>query len=188
MNCRKPIDAAVLADYWLALLAGAEEEAVEEHLLDCDSCGERLRQVIALADGVGGLARQGSLRLVVTDAFLRRAQEQGRHVRQYSVPAGDSVECTVTAADDMLIARLAADLTDAKRVDVQWLAGGGVEVAQLEDIPFHAGRTEVISHESITMMKAAPSMTLIARLVALDEANSERVVGEYAFNHTRSLP
>ena len=49
MNCLNPIDAAVLADYWLAALTKPEEEAAEEHLLTCDECGARLREVIALA-------------------------------------------------------------------------------------------------------------------------------------------
>ena len=39
MSCLHPIDAAILADYWLAALAAAEEEAVEEHLLECDQAG-----------------------------------------------------------------------------------------------------------------------------------------------------
>ena len=52
MSCSNPIDGAVLADYWLAALAKPEEEAVEEHLLGCDRCGARLREVIALADGL----------------------------------------------------------------------------------------------------------------------------------------
>jgi anaerobic C4-dicarboxylate transporter len=29
---------------------------------------------------------------------------------------------------------------------------------------------------------------MIARLVAFDEAGGERLLGEYTFNHTRSLP
>jgi hypothetical protein len=76
MSCPNPIDAAVLADYWLGALAGREEEAVEEHLLVCDQCGARLREVIALAEGVRKLAREGSLRMVVSDAFVRRAAEE----------------------------------------------------------------------------------------------------------------
>ena len=52
MNCSHPIDPAILADYWVGALAPPEEEAVEEHLLGCDLCGTRLREVIALADGV----------------------------------------------------------------------------------------------------------------------------------------
>ena len=52
MSCPNPIDAAILADYWLGALADREEEDVEEHLLGCDQCGARLREVIALAEGV----------------------------------------------------------------------------------------------------------------------------------------
>ncbi len=187
MTCANPTEAAVLADYWLALLAGPEEETVEEHLLECDACGERLREIIALAEGVRALARQGSLRLVVTDAHLRQAQEQGLRVRQYSMPAGGSVQCTVTAEDDILIGRLAANLTSAKRVDVRWYDASGSELTRQQDIPFHPGPTEVILHESITLMKAAPTMKLVARLVAFDDADNEMPIGEYTFNHTRSL-
>ena len=70
VSCANPIDAAVLADYWNAALSGSEEEAVEEHLLACDRCGARLREVIALAEGVRNVARKGALRMVVSDAFL----------------------------------------------------------------------------------------------------------------------
>jgi hypothetical protein len=37
-------------------------------------------------------------------------------------------------------------------------------------------------------MKAAPDMTMIARLVTFDERGSEHLLGEYTFQHTRSLP
>ena len=33
-RCANPIDAGVLADYWLAALASPEEDAVEEHLFE----------------------------------------------------------------------------------------------------------------------------------------------------------
>ena len=75
-NCQNPIEATVLADYWLGALAEAEEETVEEHLLACDGCGAPLREVIALAEGVRHLAREGSQRIVVIDACLRRAAEE----------------------------------------------------------------------------------------------------------------
>ena len=52
VKCTNPIDIKVLADYWLAALEGPVEEAVEEHLFDCDKCGDRLRELIALAEGV----------------------------------------------------------------------------------------------------------------------------------------
>jgi RNA polymerase sigma-70 factor (ECF subfamily) len=77
MNCTKPIDPAVRR-----LLARSDGylEAVEEHLLDCDDCGQRLREMIALAEGVRNLA-QGSLRMIVSDVFLQRAAEAGNAVR-----------------------------------------------------------------------------------------------------------
>jgi hypothetical protein len=188
VNCSNPIDAAVLADYWTAALPSSEEEAVEEHLLDCDQCGARLREVIALAEGVRNLAREGSLRMVVSDAFLQRATEEGLRIREYAPPPGGGVQCTVTAEDDILIGRLAANLSGAKRVDLCICDERGVEQRRLPDIPVQSGASNVVYQESITFAKAMPTSKIIARLVTFDEAGSERLLGEYTFNHTRSLP
>jgi hypothetical protein len=187
-NCSNPIDAAVFADYWRAALAGPEEEALEEHLLACDSCGERLRQVIALAEGIRNLAREGCLRMVVSEAFLKRAAEEGLRVREYAPPRGGAVQCTVTAEDDVLIGRLAANLSGTKRVDLSICDGRGAEQLRLRDIPVRSGAGSVIYQESITFAKAMPTSTMIARLVTVDEAGGEHLLGEYTFNHTRSLP
>jgi hypothetical protein len=187
-SCSNPIDAAVLADYWLAALESSEEEAVEEHLFACDRCGQRLHEVIALAEGIRDLARAGSLRMVVSDEFLNHAAEEGLRIRQYAPPPGGLVECTVTAEDDILIGRLAANMTGATRVDLCLCDETGVERHRLSDIPIHSETTSVIYQESITFLKAAPSFKMIARLVNVDEAGSEHLLGEYTFNHTRSLP
>jgi hypothetical protein len=188
MSCSKPLDAAVLADYWIGALEGPEDEAAEEHLLDCDECGARLREVIALAEGVRNLAREGTLRMVVSDTFLRRAAEEGLRVREYAPPAGGGVQCTVTAEDDILIGRLAANLSGTTRVDLCLCDEHGVEQVRLPDIPVHSGATSIAFQEPIERAKAAPTHTMIARLVARDEAGGERLLGEYTFNHTRSLP
>jgi len=188
MICSDPIDTAVLADYWLGALRGGEEEAVEEHLFGCDECGARLREMIALVDGVRKLASEGSLRMVVSNAFLKRAEEEGLRVRQYALPPGGEVQCTVTAEDDLLIARLAADMSGAKRVDLSICDGNGVERLRLPDIPMRSGASSIVYQESITFAKASPDNEMIVRLVALDEAGGERLLGEYAFHHRRSLP
>jgi hypothetical protein len=187
-NCASPIDAAILADYWLALLPSSDEEDVEEHLFSCDRCGDRLREVIALAEGIRRLAREGSLRMVVSDAFLKRAAEEGLRVRQYAPPPGGSVECTVTAEDDILIGRLAANLSGVGRVDLCMCNESGAEQFRLSDIPIHSGVSDVIYQESIAFAKAAPTSKMIARLVTLDDAGDEHLLSEYTFNHTRSLP
>ena len=188
LKCSRPIDPAMLADYWIGFITGAEEKAIEEHLFECDFCGHRLRQVILLADGIRKLALEGSLRMVVSDVFLRSAAELGLAVREYNVPAGGSVECTVTADDDILIGRVAANLSGAKRVDICICDERGVEQQRLPDIPFHSTATSIAFHESMNYLKAAPSMKMIMRLVTVDDKGSEHTAGEYTFNHTRSLP
>jgi hypothetical protein len=188
MNCLNPIDAAVLADYWLAALTKPEEEAAEEHLFRCDECGARLREVIALAEGIRKIASEGSLRMIISDSFLKHAAEQGLRVREYALAAGGSVQCTVTAEDDFLIGRLAANLTGANRVDLCICNERGVEQLRLQDIPFRSGASDVVYQESVTFAKAMPTSKMIARLVTFDEAGGERLLGEYTFHHTRSLP
>jgi hypothetical protein len=187
-KCMNPIDAAVLTDYWLAALASSDETAIEEHLFACDACGQTLREVIALAEGVRELARNGSLRMVVSDAFLQRAAQEGLRIRQYAPPSGGSVQCTVTAEDDLLIGRLAADLSGVKRLDLCICNSAGVEQVRLPDIPFHSDAGSVLYQESLKFAKAAPSNTMIMRLVAFDNQGMERDLAEYTFNHTRSLP
>lgn len=188
MSCANPLSPAALTDYWIAALPQSEEEAIEEHLFACDECGARLREVMALADAVRNLARQGSLLMVVSDAFLKRVAQQGLHVREYAPPNGGSIACTVTAEDDFLIGRLAADLRGATRVDLAICDERGTEKLRLADIPFHSESSGVAFQQSITYAKAAPSETMIARLIAFDETGCQSLLGEFTFNHTRTLP
>src|SRR5262245_41182224 len=186
--CSDPIDAAILMDYWLAFLQPTDEEAIEQHLMTCDSCGGRLRDVMALAEGLRTLARSGSLQVVISDQFVKHAAEMGQRVREYAPPPGESVNCTVAADDDLLIAHLAADLTSATRVDLSWCDADGGELLRMSDIPVRGDAGSVICQQSITFAKASPSSTMIARLVAVDREGAERLLGEYAFHHTRTIP
>jgi len=154
----------------------------------CDRCGDRLREVIALSEGLRTLARSGSLRVVVSDQFVQRAVEAGLRVREYGPPLGGSVPCTVAADDDLLVARLAADLSGAMRVDLSFCDAHSVERQRMTDIPIRGDAGTVIYQESITFAKASPSNTMIARLVAVDAEGAERLLGEYTFHHTRTIP
>jgi hypothetical protein len=187
-ECSSPIAAAVLMDYWLEVLSSAAEEHVEEHLLGCDECGDRLREMIPLADGLRRLARSGSLQVVVSDQFVKHAVEGGLRVRQYAPPRGGAIQCTVAVDDDLLIARLAVDLTTAPRVDLSWCDRRGIEQQRLTDIPIRPGAGSVVCQQSITWAKASPSSTMIARLLAVDAEGKERLLGEYTFHHTRTIP
>jgi hypothetical protein len=188
VDCPQPIDAATLMDYWLGALQSTEEEPIEEHLMGCDRCGDRLREVIALAESLRTLARSGALLVVISDHVVTRAEEMGQRIRQYAPPPGGSVQCTVSADDDFLVARLAADLSGAERVDLSWCDDQRVEIQRMSDIPVRGDTGTVLCQQSITMAKASSSNTLIARLVSVDSAGAERLLGEYAFHHTRTIP
>lgn len=188
MSCANPIDAAILADYWIAALPPSAEEQVEEHLFECHECGARLGEVIGLGESIRALAREGALTMVVSDSFLRRVAEQGLRVREYAPPRNGRVECTVGAEDDFLVGRLAADLRGARRVDLSLCDPRGNEFYRMADVPFRAEGPNVAFQQSITFAKAAASGAMTARLIAYDESGIERLVGEYTFHHTRTLP
>lgn len=187
-TCQTPIDHAVLADYWLALLASSEEEGVEEHLLACDACGDRLLRIIQLSDALGALARSGALRVVVAKEFINHAAQGGQRVRQYDFAPGQTVPCTIAADDDLLVARLAADLSGAERVDLSFCDPHGVERQRMSDIPVRTDAGCVVFQESAVFAKASPSTTMIARLLAVSDDGRERLLGEYTFQHTRTIP
>ena len=186
MNSSHPIDAAILSDYWVGALSETEQDAVEEHLFGCDECGARLREVIMLAAGVRDLARGGTLRLVVSDVFLQCAAEDGLRIREHVPPPGGSYACTVHADDDLLVVRMAANLTGAAQVDLSVCDQHGVEQIRYRDIPVPSEAAGVVFQESIAAQKAAPSYTLLARLIAVESSGREQLLGEYTLNHTRS--
>ena len=186
--CPTPIEAGVLLDYWRAALSSEAEEPIEAHLMTCDACGDRLREMMALAEALRALARSGSLQVVIGNRLLTHAVETGLRVREYPASPGDSVPCTVSADDDLLVARLAVQVAAAPRVDLSWCDRRGVEVQRMTDIPVRADAENVICQQSITWAKASPTATMIARLLAVDDAGGERVLGEYTFHHTRTIP
>jgi hypothetical protein len=188
MTCSHPIDAAILADYWLAALPSSEEESVEEHLFDCGECSARLAEVIALAEGVRALTGDANLLMTLSDEFVRRSAARGLRIRQYAPPAGGSVQCTVSVDDDMLVGRLAADLAGQKQIDLALCNEEGVEYARLADVPFLPRPSEVLFQQPIQFAKGAPSQTMIARLLGRDESGVEQLIGEYTFVHTRTIP
>jgi hypothetical protein len=186
--CSAPIDATTLDDYWLGALSPEEESRVEEHLFTCDSCGDRLDSIIALAESLRALTRSGALTMIVPQAFLDHSSAQGLHVREYAPSAGGSVQCTVTAADDLLIGRLAADVSQVHRLDLAICDITGAEQFRLPDIPFNPDTSAILWQQSITYAKAAPSGVLVARLLNIDDSGRESLLGEYSFIHTRTMP
>jgi hypothetical protein len=183
-SCREPLDLATLVDYWFGDLAGPELDRIEEHLLACDVCGSVLRSLVATGDGVRRLAGQGAFGVIVTPSFLETASRQGLRVREYRVPAGGRVACTITAEDDLLVARLQADFRGVSSLDVVIQLEDEPE-RRLFDLPVAPTSSEMIVAQAIPAVRAMPASTMRIRLVARED-EGDRIVGEYTFNHTPS--
>jgi hypothetical protein len=182
--CDRPIAPDALADYWLDDAEGPHVDAIEEHLLGCDSCSRRLRGLVALGEGVRRLAHEGAFALVVTPSLLARAAAEGLRTREYRVPAGGRVDCTVTREDDLLVGRLMADLKGVKRLDLV-VEEEGRPAHRVEELPFSPDATELIVAQAMPHVRALPHARIRMRLLSL-EPGGDRLVGEYTFDHSPS--
>ena len=177
------LDLDLLLDYWLAEGSPAAMDAVEQHLMSCDACGEQLDDIIALADGVRAAMRAGEVGFGVHGAFVEHAIRHGLQVREYRVPHNGSVNCTVSPDDDLLVSRLAAPLQGVRRVDIvaELSTAPGVQ-HRMEDVPFDAQAGEVLYLPRLSQVRALPEHTTRMVLVSMEEGGA-RELGHYTFRH-----
>lgn len=172
------------ADYWLG---ESDDDAIEEHLLACGECARTLEWVARFAKGVRAVVQRGNLGWVLTPAFLARLEAEGLRVRTYLPLNGGGVECTITRQDDLLMGRLRADLRKIERLDIVLRAGDGTLRDRLENVAFPAtADAELVLNQPVDEARAMGKDTLVVQLVAV-ERGGERVVGEYTFNHSRTV-
>ncbi len=174
---------ATLLDYWLHDSDAASTDAVDEHLMHCASCGQRLDDLLALADGVRGAFRAGAVAAVASSAFVQRLAAQGMRVRAYRLPHNGSVHCTVAPGDELLVSHLEVPLQGVSRVDaqVQLSVEPGV-LHRLQDIPFDPRADEVLFMPKLAQVRLLPAHTLELALLAV-EPGGVRELGRYTFHH-----
>jgi hypothetical protein len=180
--CSSPIADDALLDWWAGEIVAADGRHVEEHLLACDRCAGRLRLIQAMADGIRALLRGGRLPVVILPAVLGRLRREGRRIREYRVPPGGAVHCTVAPEDDVVLARLAADLRGVQRLDLVSRMGDEPE-ERLSDLPYDPTTGEVVFAPPADVLRARPAHVQRLRLLAVGP-QGERPIGEYTFNHT----
>ena len=152
-----------------------------------NAAGFRSRSDILLTPNVRAplmLGDEGAFGVVVSPSFLETASRQGLRVREYRVPAGGRVACTVTTEDDLLVGRLQGDFRDVSRLDLVVQVEDGPE-HRIEDLPISPSSPEVILAQAMPALRALGSSTIRMRLLA-SEPEGDRVVGEYTFAHTPS--
>jgi hypothetical protein len=122
--------------------------------------------------------------MVVTPAFLAKATQKGLRTREYRVAPGGRIDCTVTAEDDLLVARLVGDFKGLSRLDVV-AEQEGLPVRRIEDVPISPDATELIVAQAMPYMRTVQHARLRIRLLS-QEAGGERLLGEYTFDHRAS--
>lgn len=172
-----------LLDYWLHDSDDATTDVVDEHLMQCDTCGQVLDSLIELGEGLRAAFRAGAVSAVTSDAFVRRLAAQGLQVREYQVPHNGSVNCTVAPEDELLVSRLEAPLKGVKRLDAlaQLSTEPGMQ-HELQDIPFDSQTGEVIYVQNLAHIKRLPAHTAQMTLLSI-EPGGAREVGRYTFCH-----
>jgi hypothetical protein len=174
----------VLLQDWLGECDPATREAVDVHLMACDSCGALFDEVLALGQGMREALRAGLVFTVAHPGFVERLAAQGLRVREYRVPHNGSVNCTVAPEDEVLVSRLQAPLQGVQRLDVlqEVSFAPGVQ-NRVDDIPFDPVSGEVLYLARIAKVRQLPAHTMRLTLLARDAAGS-REVGHYEFHHS----
>ena len=180
--CTARLTDETLLAWWAGELEGPDQEQLEEHLFSCDECSRRGHTLAGVAEGVRGLVRKGALSTAILPAVVERLRDEGRRIREYSVRPGGGVQCTVSPEDDVVLARLTADLGGVSRLDLVIRVDDGPE-ERLSDLPFDPDDGELVFAPAADALRGLPAHVQRLRLLAVDP-QGERVLGEYTFHHT----
>jgi len=170
-----------LTEYWLGELDEAREQRVDEHLFACAACSSRLGALVDLGAAIRRTFVEGWLSIVLPEPFLRRIKDAGFQVREYHLPLGGSVSCTVTPDDDFVVSHLRAPLKGVKRLDVL-IDDTTSGKHRANDVAFDPQADGLVTMTSTAYVKSLKHSQQRVRLVAVDGVE-ERVIADYTFNH-----
>jgi hypothetical protein len=170
-----------LTEYWLGELDDAHEQRIDEHVFACAACSERLRALVDLGAAIRRTFLEGWLSIVLPEPFMRRIKDAGFQVREYDLPAGSSVSCTVTPDDDFVVAYLRAPLHDVRRLDVL-IDDTTSGKHRANDVAFDASAEALVTVTSTAYLKTLKHSQQHVRLVAVD-GEEERLLADYTFHH-----
>jgi hypothetical protein len=183
--CREPLGLETLTQYWLGELAEDIQSAVELHLFSCAHCAAALEEFAAMAAGMRSIARRAEVATILTPAFVETMRANGARIREYVVEPGGSVNCTITADDDLALSHLRAPLEGVERLDVQLEAVEGGLAYRFTDVPFNPAVGEIVLAPRAQDLRGLVSVTQTFRLVAVGP-EGDRPIGEYVFRHSPS--
>jgi hypothetical protein len=181
-----------LLAYWLGELDGelhgesdrGDEQRLEEHLFACAACTRRLGAVVALGAAIRAELLRGTFNFVTSVPFINTIKEAGWQVREYDLPQGGSVACTVTPDDDFVVSYLRAPLRGVSRLDVL-IDDSTSGKHRANDVAFDPESGTLAAVTSTAYLRTLGNSQQRVRLVAV-EGEDERVIADYTFNHSPS--
>jgi hypothetical protein len=148
----------------------------------CAACSSRLSALVDLGGAVRRTFLEGWLSIVLPESFIRRIKDGGFQVREYDLPAGGSVSCTVTPDDDFVVSYLRAPLRGVRRLDVL-IDDDTSGKHRANDVAFDPAAEVLVAMTSTAYVKTLKHSQRRVRLVAVDGVE-ERVLADYV----QSLP
>lgn len=173
-----------LLSYWLGELENARERELDEHLLACDACCDRLRAIVELGAAIRRETLGGDCAFVVPAPFIGRLKEAGLRVREYTLGPGDRVSCTVTSDDDLVVSHLHAPLRGVRRLDVV-VDDPTVGTHRVSDVAFDPEAGGVSMVPNVSHLRKLGRVRQRVRFLAVDD-EGERVIADYTFDHSPS--
>jgi hypothetical protein len=185
-RCPSPIGFADVVDYWAGDLAPAEEGRIEEHVFACADCARELAAAEALARDIKSVAREGRLQSVVTDSILNRLAADGVRIRTFTLEGEDVVPCAVWADDDLVVARIRANLADVDSVTIVTRQASGEEIGRLADVAVRPGQQEILNAFSAAHLRKLPQTRVHITVTAQTE-KGEGTIARYTLEHGGSF-
>ena len=177
MSCGSPIGWETLVDWWAGDLGEDEAEAIEEHLLGCESCSREASQVAETAEAVRTMVPP-----VVGPEKLRRLAGSGMRILENPVLPGQTCTFHYPGAADLVVHVLGGlTLSSDARVEVTIRAEvSGDVLGRHEDAPFDAERGAVLL--ACQRDYAELDHDIVAE-VRLRDAPTETSVARYTIHH-----
>lgn len=185
-RCPAPIGFADVVDYWAGDLAPAEEDRLEEHVFTCAECARELAAAETLARDIRSVARGGRLISVVTDSILNRLAADGVRIRTFTLEGEDVVPCAVWTDDDLVVARIRADLAEVDSVTIVTRQASGEEIGRLSDVAVRPGQREILNAFSAAHLRNLPQ-TRVHITVTAQGGSREGTIAAYTLEHGGSF-
>jgi hypothetical protein len=168
---------------WVEDLEDAgESEALDLHLLECDSCSaqaERLQRLVAHL--------REALPPVLTDARHRALVTTRPGLPAIHVEPGQTGVLRLTGAEPLGVWVMHCDLSGVTRVDIEARSADGRLVFALADVPFDAERGQVLLACQLHYRSMPPLLRATVREAAAGDA-PPRQLGEYLLDHQFENP